>query len=139
MCYFFYVFQQLCCIFAVHAWCLMQNCPSSWCLFSFHILTKFPLAPWIHVISVQELNFLISLPYTFVIWEHSSKSQTRLVQPENRLKLAVAFVSHLCKVSSHNQPMPCHCNNAFIASSCHWCNYLKPYPLSSAAYPIRVP
>ncbi|ESW11362.1 hypothetical protein PHAVU_008G023600, partial [Phaseolus vulgaris] len=34
--------------------------------------------------------------------------------------LAVAFVSNLWKVSSHNQPMPCHCNKALIASSCHF-------------------
>ncbi|KAK7295574.1 hypothetical protein RJT34_18484 [Clitoria ternatea] len=41
-------------------------------------------------------------------------------QPKTCDCLAVAFVSHLCKVSSHNQPMPCHCNIAFIASSCHF-------------------
>ncbi|KAK7374698.1 hypothetical protein VNO80_08135 [Phaseolus coccineus] len=60
-----------------------------------------------------------------------------LIQPKTCDCLAVAFVSNLGKVSSHNQPMPCHCNKALIASSCHLCNYVKPYPLSSGAYPIR--
>ncbi|BAT83180.1 hypothetical protein VIGAN_04029400, partial [Vigna angularis var. angularis] len=57
------------------------------------------------------------------------------------LKLVIALLLHSCpifgKVSSHNQPMPCHCNKALIAYSCHLCNYVKPYHLSSGAYPIR--
>lgn len=58
-----------------------------------------------------------------------------LIQPKTCDCLAVAFVSNLCKVGSHNQPMPCHCNNALIASSCHLCNYVKALPSFQRSIP----